>query len=288
MSSRLSSVEKQVQEYLAQLADETDGVRKSAFFKECLDTMAKFWKYSYRNQLLIHAQNRNASLVAGFRKWNELGRRVKAGSKAIKILAPFSKKEKQKDQSTGEEVEVSRTYFWPVNVFDVSQTEGKELPSLDVEVSGSDLQWLLDGLLGFCKAQSISVEFKELGVNGLYGYSKNGKIAVSSKQSVNSQVNTLLHEIAHELIHYSEEGLKFSKEEKEIQAEATAYVISKALGFENKAANYLALYTDDKEKIMQNLKIISEASKKILTFLEGNRLVQNNAHTQQTLGGVLL
>jgi len=258
------NLEKQIQGYVSQLADETDAFRKSAFFKEYLDTMAKFWQYSYRNQLLIHMQKKKASYVAGFRKWNEMGRKVNAGSKAIKILAPFLKKIKRKDLETGEEKEAKETYFFPVNVFDVSQTDGKEMPKINVEISGNDLQGLLDKLLCFCKSRNIEVEFKELGVNGLYGYSRGGKIAVDSKQSVNSRVNTLIHEIAHELTHYSEEGKKFTKEEKEIQAEATAYVISKALMFENKAPSYLALYTADKNKILKNFEVISDASRKIL------------------------
>jgi hypothetical protein len=253
----------QIQGYVSQLADETDAFRKSASFKEYLDTMAKFWHYSYRNQLLIHVQKKDASRVAGFRAWNELGRKIKAGSKAIKILAPCTKKVVKKDLK-GEEKETAFTYFFPVNVFDVSQTDGKELPKINIEVSGNDLHGLLDKLLGLCKSRNIKVEFKEFGVNGLYGYSRGGKIAVDSRQSVNSQVNTLIHEIAHELTHYSEEGKKFSKEEKEIQAEATAYVISKALGFESKAQNYLAIYTADKNKILGNFEVISDTSREIL------------------------
>ena len=262
--NHLSDFDKIVEESVSRLADETDEVRKSGFFREYLDAMAKFWRYSYHNQLLIHVQKKDASRVAGFRKWNELGRKVKAGSKAIKILAPTTKKVKEKDSVTGEEKEVFRTYFFPVNVFDVSQTHGKELPEISMEIEGDNQKQLLARLLEYCSSQDIKTEFKELGVNGLYGYSSGGKIAVDSKQSANTQVNTLIHEIAHELTHYSEEGKKFSKEEKEIQAEATNYVITKALGLENKSSVYLALYTKDKNKILENLEVISKTSKQIL------------------------
>jgi len=267
--NHLSDFDKIVEESVSRLADETDEVRKSGFFREYLDAMAKFWRYSYHNQLLIHVQKKDASRVAGFRKWNELGRKVKAGSKAIKILAPTTKKVKEKDSVTGEEKEVFRTYFFPVNVFDVSQTHGKELPEISMEIEGDNQKQLLARLLEYCSSQDIKTEFKELGVNGLYGYSSGGKIAVDSKQSANTQVNTLIHEIAHELTHYSEEGKKFSKEEKEIQAEATNYVITKALGLENKSSVYLALYTKDKNKILENLEVISKTSKQILGQLNG-------------------
>jgi len=157
-------------------------------------------------------------------------------------------------------------------VFDVSQTKGKELPKIDVEIKGNDSKPLLNKLLAYCKEQKISVEFKELGINGLYGYSQGGKIVIDSNQSDNTKVNTLIHEIAHELTHYSVEGKKFSKTEKEIQAEATVYVVSKILGFENKSPNYLALYTSDKEKILENFEIISTNTKQILRFVNGVNL----------------
>ncbi len=264
------NLDKMVETYVSQLAEETDAVRKSTFFREYLDTMAKFWHYSYHNQILIHVQKKDASRVAGFRKWNDLGRFVKAGSKAIKILAPSTKKIKEKDTLTGEEKEVSRTYFFPVNVFDVAQTEGKDLPEINIEIDGDDHKELLDKLLAFCASRNIKVEFKELGINGLYGYSQGGKIAIDSKQAVNMQVNTLVHEIAHELTHYSGEGKKFSKEEKEIQAEATTYVVTKALGLENKSSNYLSIYTGDKNKILASLETISENAKQLLHFIQSH------------------
>ena len=265
--NHLSSLDQIVEQSVSQLANETDEVHKSGFFREYLDVIAKFWRYSYRNQLLIHVQRRDASRIAGFRKWNELGRKVLKGSKAIKILAPFTKKIKEKD-SIGEEKEVSRTYFFPVNVFDVSQTIGKPLPEISLEVEGNNQQQLLNKLLEYCALQNIKTEFKELGINGLYGYSSGGKIAVDSKQSINTQVNTLIHEIAHELTHYSKEGKKFSRQEKEIQAEATNYVITKALGLQNKSSTYLALYIKDKDKILENLSVISKTAKEILLHLD--------------------
>lgn len=259
-------LEKQVASFLEELAKETDAVRQSSMFKEYLDTMARFWHYSYHNQILIFLQNKSASRVAGFATWNKLGRYIKKGSKAIKILAPFTKKIKKKEGE--EEKEGSFTYFVPVSVFDVSQTDGKTLPKLDIEVTGEKQKWLLDKLLEFCQTKSIKVEFKPLGINGLYGYSQGGKIAIGSNQSINMQANTLIHEIAHELTHYSDKGGKFSKQEKEIQAEATTYAVTKALGLENKSSVYLALYTSDKEKIMNSVEIISNATKQILEKLE--------------------
>jgi len=257
-------LEKKVEEYVRQLAEETDAVRQSAWFKEYLDTMAKFWRYSYHNQLLIHIQKRDATRVAGFRTWNEMGRYIKAGQKAIKILAPFTKKIVKKDEETGEEKQIEFTYFCPVNVFDVCQTEGRELPKLDINISGNSHEQLLQKLVEFCKNQKIEVEFKPLGINGLYGYSQGGKIVIGTNQSINMQVNTLVHEIAHELIHYSTEGKQFSTEEREIQAESVAYVVCKTVGLEVKSSAYISLYAKSGNDIFGTLKQISDAVRAVL------------------------
>ena len=81
------------------------------------------------------------------------------------------------------------------------------------------------------------------------------------------EVNTLIHEIAHELTHYSEEGKKFSKQEKEIQAEATTYTVTKALELDNKSPKYLALYTADKDKILESLEVISSTARQLLEYV---------------------
>ena len=140
------------------------------------------------------------------------------------------------------------------------------MPDIDITVTGDNYKDFLDILINLCKDKSIEVNFENLGINGLYGYSKGGQIAITNTESINTQVNTIIHEIAHELLH-KEKGV-FSKQEKEIQAEGTAYVVTKHFGMDNKSFNYLALYDADYKKIMDNLKSIAEASKEIIEFLE--------------------
>ena len=251
------------------LARETDEVRKSEFFKAYLNTAAKFWRYSYRNQLLIMAQYPFATRVAGFRAWQEIGRNVKKGSKAIRILAPCTKKIAREEKEANEKPESILTYFVPVCVFDVSQTDGRPLPSFDVELEGSSQQWLLDSLLLYCKKLDIGVEFREFGVNNVYGYSKGGHIAINSRQSVNSQASTMVHEIAHELLHTRHS--QTTRQVMEIQAEGVAYVVAKALGVETKSPNYLALYDADHKKILENLQAISDTSRQILDCVSSAR-----------------
>lgn len=278
-----------IENYVKQLAEETDTVKQSEEFKAYLDAAAKFWRYSFHNQVLIHVQCPEASRVAGFRTWNQLGRKVKAGSRAIKILAPSLKKvEKTMENNAKLDIQADSNEspeasteddcreafvlkgFVPVSVFDVSQTHGRDLPKIDVELEGDSCQPFLDKLLAFCTTQGIAVETRALGVNGLMGYSQGGKIVLDSGQSVNSQVNTLAHELAHELLHQTPEAkIKFTVGEKELQAESVAYVICKAVGLEPKSANYLAIYKADKTRIIASLETISGTAKKILSSLSG-------------------
>ena len=256
---------KEVVEHLKQLASETDEVKQSEFFKHYLDTMSRFWKYSYHNQLLIFRQMQKATRVAGFRKWQEMKRRVKKGSKAIKILAPYIKRIIETDPKTGEEKEKEITYFWPVSVFDESQTEGQPLPEIDIYIDGDSCKDFLKHLLDFCDSRNIKVDFINLGINDLYGYSLGGQIAIADTKSVNTQVNTLIHEVAHEILLHKDQ--KIDRQQREIQAEGVAYVVAKHFGMENKSVNYLAFYDADYKKIMDNLKAIAEASKEIIEFL---------------------
>lgn len=252
------------------LASETDDFKKSEFFKNYLETMSKFWQYSYHNQLLIFFQKPKATRVAGFKKWQELNRKVLKGQKAIKILAPFIKKVIELKPGTLEEVEKEITLFFPVSVFDISQKDGEQVPEISLSITGDSYKGFLQNLVSFCEQNRIKVNFKNLGINGVYGYSKGGEIAVSNSESVNTQVNTMIHEISHELLH--NENKELSKQQKEIQAEGTAYVVTKHFGLENRSFNYLALYDADYHKIMENLKAIAEASKEIIEFLENKQV----------------
>ncbi|MFC1716444.1 ArdC-like ssDNA-binding domain-containing protein, partial [Candidatus Poribacteria bacterium] len=218
----------EVVQHLRNLAKETDEVKKSEFFKQYLETMSKFWRYSYHNQLLIVHQMPRATRVAGFRKWREMGRWVRKGCKAIRILAPRFRKELVYDEEAKRFVEKEEVvYFVPVPVFDLSQTEGQPLPEVEISIEGDNYKGFLDNLMAFCESKKIKVNFKNLGINGLYGYSKGGQIAITNTESINTQVNTMIHEVAHELLH---RGRALSKQRTEIQAEGVAYVVTRHYG----------------------------------------------------------
>ena len=254
---------KEVEQALKQLAEETEEAKKSAFFKEYLNIMSMFWDYSPYNQLLIYLQMPNASRVAGFHKWKQIGRNVMKGSKAIRILAPTKSKKIKEDKE-----EETITYFRPVSVFDISQTEGKPLPDIDIEAEGQT-EGIIENILHFCEKQGFKVAFEDLRED-LHGYTTNNFIGINKNKSNNTQINALLHETAHALMH---KNSMLSKEQKEIQAEVVAYIVAKRFNIETKSFNYLALYDASHEKIMENLKVVSNAVKAILS-----EIINSDAH----------
>jgi len=254
----------QIEENIKDLAINTDKYKQTEFFKNYLNTVSKFYNYSLFNQLLILRQNPDAERVAGFRIWKGLNRYVKKGEHGIRILAPRFKK--LKDLETNKE-DNKLTGFLSVAVFDIKQTDGEQLPNISIDILGSDYKQFLGTLKDFCISKDIKINFKDIGVNGVYGYCKNKDITISDTKSINNQFLTLIHETAHSLINHSSKT-ELTKQQKEIQAEGVAYCVSKHFNLENKSIDYLALYDADYKKILENLTVISKTSKEIIKYLE--------------------
>ena len=174
-----------------------------------LGAMAKFHSYSFGNIMLIARQKPDATNVAGLRTWNSLGRFVKRGEKGIFILAPMVGRRSTKDVATDEPsqdatTEGQRTLygFRAVYIFDIGQTEGKELPTL-TEVNG-DVSGYRERLFKFVEAQSVELSFSER-IAPAKGLSYGGKITLLSGMQPAEEFSTLTHEIAHEMLHRAEE-----------------------------------------------------------------------------------
>lgn len=244
---------KQIKQEIKNLAKQTDKTKSSNFFKSYLNTMSKFYNYSHKNQLLIHHQKPNSTRVAGYQTWKKLKRKVKKGETAIKILAPIIINKEDKETITA---------FKPVNVFDISQTKGKPLPNINIDMKGNNKN-LLNKFITYCNNNNIKLTFKNLS-KSLYGYTQNNSITINHSKPTNTQINTLIHEIAHSILH---QNSKLTKQQKEIQAEAVAYVICKHFNLNPKSFNYLALYEADYKKIMDNLETVSKCVKSIVDKL---------------------
>ena len=163
-----------------------------------LGAMAKFRTYSFGNIMLIARQKPDATNVAGLRTWNSLGRFVKRGEKGIFILAPMVGRRSTKDVATDERSEDATTEgqrtlygFRAVYVFDVSQTEGKELPTL-TEVNG-DVSGYRERLFKFVESQSVEISFSER-IAPAKGLSYGGKITLLSGMQPAEEFSTLVHD----------------------------------------------------------------------------------------------
>ena len=164
-------------ELLEKLDKKIETVKSSEEFQSILETFSKFHSYSYHNSLLILTQKPEASFVAGFKQWQQkFNRYVKKGENGIAILAPFSYKKRiekasddnEKDKDSDEENYVKKTYFKPVYVFDVSQTEGEDLPEIDTSLDNKH-QYLLNPILSLVNEKGVTLKFESL-KNGLDGY----------------------------------------------------------------------------------------------------------------------
>lgn len=217
-------------ERLKEITDSIENGIKELFesdkYKQYLQTMSRFHRYSVNNQMLIHLQAPNATLVAGFNKWrDQFGRNVKKGEKAIKIIAPTPYKKKIEEtkldpdtklpmlDDNGKEIKVEKEIQIPmfrvVSVFDVSQTAGKPLPQLASDLSGNVQNY--DAFVEAIKrSASVPITFEPIADNtdGYFSLDEQ-KIVIRDNMSEVQTVSALLHELAHSKLHNTK-----AKEEK--------------------------------------------------------------------------
>jgi antirestriction protein ArdC len=231
-----------------------------------LTAIGRFHRYSLHNVLLIASQKPNASYVAGFRTWNELGRLVKKGEKGIMILAPIIRRKAQNHDEERDEISRPIAGFRAAFVFDISQTDGDELPQIGI-VRGNPSEYA-GRLRGFASAQGIGVEYSEE-IAPARGTSYGGRIAILPGQSAAEEFSTFAHELAHELLHRGERRPATSKRVRETEAEATAFVVSQAVGLEkgSAASDYIQLWNGDVQILTESLGYIRQAASQILGAL---------------------
>jgi hypothetical protein len=237
-----------------------------------LTAMGRFHRYSLSNCLEIARQMPSASRVAGLYAWNQLGRKVKKGSKGIRILAPVVGTRRKKDSEAKKEItkqnEPVLVGFRPAYVFDVSMTEGKPLPEFEHQVTG-DVGLYRERLIDFILAQGITLEFKDTIAPAL-GMSYGGKIVILPGQAEAEEFSTLVHEAAHELIHKSNRRTATTTTVRETEAEAIAFVIGTTIGLDNgrSSASYIQLYHGNATLLTESLEVVKQTSALILSAIE--------------------
>ena len=253
-------------------------------YKDYLTKMSQLNNYSNRNLRLILAQNPEARQVASFKQWKEnFGRHVKKGEKALRIFKPMTKIKKDENNQpildkNGKPETV--TFFGLVPVFDVSQTEGKEMPkAAEVKEQLTDLDYanLYRALMAIAKENDVSVRFEEMENNkhGYYSVPENQIVLRSNEMNKAQIIKTFLHEMAHAELHHADNPQKenLTRSTAELQAESVAYVVSSYYGIDTSeySFNYLSGWSADKETLADleaQLDIVQQEAKSLMVRMD--------------------
>ena len=233
-------------------------------YKNYLEAISKLPSYSANNVMLLLSQNSEVSMVASFKKWqSDFERSVKKGQKALWIFAPyeFKLRDNNGQYKVNENGEIEKGIgFKLVPVFDVSQTQGKEIPQAVYELTDEgkifDYETLYRALKSVSDDNKVAMHFQEIdsGARGFYNRETN-EIAIKRGMTKAQTIKTIIHEMAHSELHnnkiVAEAGEKLTRSTKELQAESVAFVVSNHYGIDTSEYSfaYLANWAKDKESL---------------------------------------
>ena len=268
-------------------------------YKEYLRVMSKFHNYSFNNTLLIAMQKPDASLIAGFTAWkNQFQRNVKKGEKGIKIIAPSPFKIKQETEKIDpqtqkpvigrdgkpvtEEKEITIPAYKVVSVFDVSQTEGKELPDIAVDALTGDVEQYSDFFAALEKTSPVPIGFEKIegGAHGYY-HLVDKRIALDEGMSELQTLKTAIHEIVHAKLHdidlnapKDEQQPRVDRRTREVEAESVAYTVCQHYGLDTSdySFGYVAGWSSGRElaELKSSLETIRSAAADIINSIDGH------------------
>ena len=300
-----------VQEITDKLEEGLKELFESEKYKTYLSTMSKFHNYSFNNTLLIAMQKPEATLVAGYKAWQKnFERHVNKGEKAIRILAPAPYKIKEErdklDPVTGEmmfdengmpqkeQVEVTIPAFRAVSVFDVSQTDGKPIPELEAQELLSTVEGYEDFVQALMNVAPVPIGFEDIpGDSKGYFHTEEKRIAVQENMSESQTLKTMVHEVAHSMLHNKEinrddlmEVPAKDRNTKEVEAESVAYTVCQHFGIDTSdySFGYIAGWSSGKDmkELKSSLDTIRKTASELITGIEGAlRELQLNREMEQ-------
>lgn len=269
---------------------------ESEKYKSYLSTMSKFHNYSFNNTLLIAMQKPEATLVAGYQAWQKnFERHVNKGEKAIRILAPAPYKIKEErdklDPVTGEmmfdengmpqkeETEVTIPAFRAVSVFDVSQTDGKPIPELEVNELLSTVEGYEDFVQALMNISPVPIAFEDIpGDSKGYFSTAEKRIAVQENMSESQTLKTMVHEVAHSMLHDKEVNQSMDipvkdRNTKEVEAESVAFTVCQHFGIDTSdySFGYIAGWSSGRnmKELESSLDTIRKTASELITGIEG-------------------
>ena len=283
-------------------------------YREYLRVMSKFHNYSFNNTLLIAMQKPDASLVAGFSAWkNNFGRNVIKGQKGIKIIAPSPYKVKQemkkidphtqqpiigKDgKPVTEEKEITIPAYKVVSVFDVSQTEGKELPDIAVDELTGDVERYRDFFAALEKTSPVPIGFEQIpGSSHGYYHLEDKRIAIQEGMSELQTLKTAIHEIAHAKLHdidlnapENEQQPRVDRRTREVEAESVAYTVCQHYGLDTSdySFGYVAGWSSGRElsELKNSLETIRSAAAEIINSIDETLAELSKAQDKEQTAG---
>ena len=305
-AEKLKEITDRLEQGIAELFD-------SERYKEYLKVMSKFHNYSFRNTVLIAMQKPDASLVAGFSAWkNNFERNVMKGQKGIKIIAPSPYKIKQEMQKIDphtqkpiigkdgkpvtEEKEITIPAYKVVSVFDVSQTEGKELPDIAVDELTGDVDRYKDFFAALEKTSPVPIAFENIegGSHGYY-HLEDKRIAINEGMSELQTLKTAIHEIAHAKLHDidlnapKDEQPRVDRRTREVEAESVAYTVCQHYGLDTSdySFGYVAGWSSGRElsELKSSLETIRSAAAEIINSIDGNLAELQKAQDKEQTAG---
>lgn len=305
-AEKLKEITDRLEQGIAELFD-------SECYREYLKVMSKFHNYSFNNTLLIAMQKPDASLVAGFSAWkNNFGRNVMKGQKGIKIIAPSPFKIRQEVEKIDphtqkpiigkdgkpvtEEKEVKIPAYKVVSVFDVSQTEGKELPDIAVDELTGDVDRYKDFFAALEKTSPVPIAFENIG-GGSHGYYhlEDKRIAINEGMSELQTLKTAIHEIAHAKLHDidlnapKDEQPRVDRRTREVEAESVAYTVCQHYGLDTSdySFGYVAGWSSGRElsELKSSLETIRSAAAEIINSIDENLAELQKAQDKEQTAG---
>ncbi|MDA1166432.1 MAG: ArdC family protein [Planctomycetota bacterium] len=280
MKDDATSKRAELQEQIDQGLDELGAALEAGHSEQLvqfLNCLSHFHRYSLGNVLLISWQRPEATQVAGFRTWQKMGRHVRKGERGIRILAPVVRRRASSNVDPSVTAEAadddqptivlkSPVTYRTVHVFDISQTDGKELPEF-ARVSGDPGEYVA----------RIRQQIQEAGIQldedhipgGADGVSRGGAITIRPGLSPAEECSVLIHELSHEIIHRGPRRHETTKTIRETEAEAVAFTVCRAIGLETGTASsdYIQLYNGSRETLQESLHHIRECAARILDGL---------------------
>ena len=306
-AEKLKEITDRLEQGIAELFD-------SERYKEYLRVMSKFHNYSFNNTLLIAMQKPDASLVAGFSAWkNKFGRNVMKGQKGIKIIAPSPFKIKQEMEKIDphtrkpvigkdgkpvtEEKEITIPAYKVVSVFDVSQTEGRELPDIAVDELTGDVDRYKDFFAALEKTSPVPIGFEKIegGAHGYY-HLEDKRIAIDEGMSQLQTLKTAIHEIAHAKLHdidlnapKDEQQPRVDRRTREVEAESVAYTVCQHYGLDTSdySFGYVAGWSSGRElaELKSSLETIRSAAAEIINSIDANIAELQKAQDKEQTAG---